>query len=117
MARTTRRGASTPGRDGAINRARLSSFRTNRWLSRNGAILKISLQQNHGGWNSDDNENHNLGRFRLSVTSATNAVADPVPAEVREIFQTPAGSRSSEQVAAVFSYLAHDGAGIQGSRR
>ena len=24
----------------------------------------------HGGWNSDDNQNHNLGRFRLSVTAA-----------------------------------------------
>jgi hypothetical protein len=70
----------------------------------NGAVLTIKLQQNHGGWNSDDNENHNLGRFRLSVTRATNAVADPVPAEVREIFQTPAGSRSSEQAAKVFSY-------------
>jgi hypothetical protein len=69
----------------------------------NGAVLTFKLQQNHGGNNSDDNENHNLGRFRLSVTSATNAVADPVPAEVREIFQTPASSRTPAQVAAVFS--------------
>jgi hypothetical protein len=59
---------------------------------------------NHGGNNSDDNENHNLGRYRLSVTSATNAVADPLPADVREIFQTPASSRTPAQVAALFSY-------------
>ena len=34
-----------------------------------GTILTFHLAQNHGGWNSDDNQNHNLGRFRLSVTN------------------------------------------------
>ena len=28
----------------------------------------LQLVQNHGGWNSDDNQNNNLGRFRFSVT-------------------------------------------------
>lgn len=70
----------------------------------NGVVLTFSLVQKHGGWNSDDNENHNLGRFRLSVTSATNAVADPIPADVREIFKVPRGQRSPGQVAAEFSY-------------
>ncbi len=70
----------------------------------NGVILTFRLKQMHGGSNSDDNENHNLGRFRLSVTSATNAVADPVPARVREIFELPRERRSPVQVAAVFSY-------------
>ncbi len=69
-----------------------------------GAILNIFLVQNHGGWNSDDNENHNLGRFRLSVTAATNVVADPVPANVREIFRVRRDQRSPAQMAAVFSY-------------
>src|SRR5262249_12622476 len=32
-----------------------------------GTDLKIMLVQNHGGWNSDDNQNMNLGRFRISV--------------------------------------------------
>ncbi|MDB6123037.1 MAG: Protein of unknown function (DUF1553)/Protein of unknown function (DUF1549)/Planctomycete [Pedosphaera sp.] len=70
----------------------------------NGTILTFSLKQNHGGWNSDDNQNHNLGRFRLSVTSATNAVADPIPAGVRDIFKIPRGQRTPAQVATVFSY-------------
>lgn len=70
----------------------------------NGVILTISLVQNHGGWNSDDNENHNLGRFRISVTPATNAVADPIPAGVREIFAIPREQRSPAQIATVFSY-------------
>ena len=31
-----------------------------------GTVLTFYLKQNHGGWNSDDNQNNNLGRFRLS---------------------------------------------------
>ena len=45
-----------------------------------GTILTFHLAQNHGGWNSDDNQNYNLGRFRLAVTTAPAATADPVPA-------------------------------------
>ena len=62
------------------------------------------LAQNHGGWNSDDNQNHNLGRFRLSLTTTADAVADPVPAAVREILRSRATARTAEQQAAVFSY-------------
>ena len=70
-----------------------------------GAILEFELHQEHGGWNSDDLQTHNLGRFRLSVSSATNAVADPLPAAVREIvMKTPAEGRSPAQNGAVFSY-------------
>ncbi len=70
----------------------------------NGVVLNFHLVQNHGGWNSDDNQNHNLGRFRLSVTSATNAVADPLPAGVREIFKLSREKRTRAQIATVFSY-------------
>ena len=45
-----------------------------------GTILTFHLTQNHGGWNSDDNQNHNLGRFRLSITSAPDAVGRPAAA-------------------------------------
>ena len=70
----------------------------------NGVVLNFQLQQNHGGWNSDDNQTHNLGRFRLSATSATNIVADPIPANVREIFKTAREQRTAAQGATVFSY-------------
>ncbi|MCW5559560.1 MAG: DUF1549 domain-containing protein, partial [Verrucomicrobiae bacterium] len=66
-----------------------------------GIVLEFLLDQKHGGDNSDDNQNHNLGRFRLSVTSSTNAVADPVPASVRQILGIPRAQRSPHQVAAV----------------
>ena len=46
-----------------------------------GTMLKFKLNQNHGGWNSDDNQNNNLGRFRFSVTAAAETPkADPLPA-------------------------------------
>ncbi|MEZ6117844.1 MAG: DUF1553 domain-containing protein [Pirellulaceae bacterium] len=69
-----------------------------------GTFLNIGLQQNHGGDNSDDNQNHNLGRFRLSVTDAPNPIADPVPLEVREILQIPPSQRTATQIATVFRY-------------
>ncbi|MCP4504966.1 MAG: DUF1549 domain-containing protein, partial [Fuerstiella sp.] len=33
-------------------------------------ILSITLRQLHGGWNSDDNQNYLLGRYRFSVTDS-----------------------------------------------
>lgn len=69
-----------------------------------GTTLTISLKQNHGGWNSDDNMNHNLGRFRLSATSAPDAVADAVPESVRHAVAIPKDQRTAEQQAAIFTY-------------
>ena len=43
-----------------------------------GTVFTFKLVQKHGGWNSDDNQNNNLGRFRFSVTDDENAVADPL---------------------------------------
>ncbi len=69
-----------------------------------GNVLRIFLAENHGGWNSDDNQTHNLGRFRLSITTAPNPTADPVPQNVRDILAIPKDQRSPAQVQAVFSY-------------
>lgn len=69
-----------------------------------GAVFSFQVQQMHGGWNSDDNQNNNLGRFRFSVTDAPSPSADPLPKKVREILDIPAEQRTPEQVAEVFSY-------------
>jgi hypothetical protein len=70
-----------------------------------GTVWTIELAQNHGGWNSDDLMNNNLGRFRLSVcTNVPNATADPVPKGVRDILKISRDKRSPTQVATVFSY-------------
>jgi hypothetical protein len=70
-----------------------------------GTILAISLAQNHGGWNSDDLMNNNLGRFRVSVvTNAAAVSADPVPKRVRDIFAIPRDRRTPSQTAALLTY-------------
>ncbi|MFN0088393.1 MAG: DUF1549 domain-containing protein [Blastocatellia bacterium] len=69
-----------------------------------GTLLTVYLKQNHGGWNSDDNQSNNLGRFRLSVTTAPNAAADPIPVNIREILAVPRERRSQAQVDALFGY-------------
>jgi len=69
-----------------------------------GTQLVFLLKQNHGGWNSDDLMTNNLGRFRLSYTTARAPVADPLPKAVRDILATPRDARSPAQVNAVFSY-------------
>ena len=52
---------------------------------------KFGLKQMHGGWNSDDNQNNNLGRFRFSVTDAPSPTADPLPRPLRQASSTPGG--------------------------
>jgi hypothetical protein len=70
-----------------------------------GSVFTFLLKQNHGGWNSDDHMNNNLGRFRLSVSTATNATADPLPTAVRHILShVPRSQRTPAQQAAVFGY-------------
>jgi hypothetical protein len=69
-----------------------------------GAVFTFHLKQMHGGWNSDDNQNNNLGRFRFSVTDAEHPIADPLPKTVRDILALPPDRRPPAQVNAVFSY-------------
>ena len=69
-----------------------------------GTILVVHLKQNHGGWNSDDNQNCNLGRVRISVTDAKTPKADPLTFAAREALAVPAAKRSPAQTSALFSY-------------
>ena len=52
-----------------------------------GVVLEVYLSQRHGGWNSDDNMNHNLGRFRLAVTDTEDAASDPRAANLFSIWR------------------------------
>ena len=69
-----------------------------------GTLLTFQLLQVHGGWNSDDNQSHNLGRFRLSLTTSPDAGADPVPARIRSILELPPRRRTALQQQLVFGY-------------
>jgi mono/diheme cytochrome c family protein len=68
-----------------------------------GTLLTFRLSQQHGGWNSDDNQSHNPGRFRLSITTSPGAKADPLPQGVRDILTIPRDQRTLFQVQTVFS--------------
>src|SRR5262249_5553472 len=69
-----------------------------------GTVLTFHLVQKHGGWNSDDHMNNNVGRFRISASSKADAVADLLPKKVRDILAIPRDKRTPAQQAAVFSY-------------
>jgi hypothetical protein len=70
-----------------------------------GTVLEVQLVQNHGGWNSDDNQNHNLGRFRLAVTgsNADAAIKNLVPLDVRSVLAVPTDRRTPAQAAMMFA--------------
>jgi hypothetical protein len=90
---------------GLRNQPRKAVFVAEKPISNEGGtILTFYLKQNHGGWNSDDNQNNNLGRVRLAITTAPDPVADPLPAGVREILSIPREKRSPAQIQTVFSY-------------
>jgi hypothetical protein len=87
------------------NQPRKAVFEAEKPISNDGGtVLTFYISQNHGGWNSDDNQNNNLGRIRLAVTTSPGAVADPLPANVREILSIPRQRRTPSQIRMVFSY-------------
>ncbi len=90
---------------GRRNQPRKAVFLAEKPISHpHGTILTFHLTQNHGGWNSDDNQNHNLGRFRFSITTQPGAEADPLPPSVRRILDIPHEKRTPAQEGTVFSY-------------
>ncbi len=79
---------------GLRNRPRQAVFAAAQPISNPpGTILHFYLSQKHGGWNSDDNQNHNLGRMRLSITTTSGAAVDPEPEESLALWREyPEGS-------------------------
>ncbi|MDY3552298.1 DUF1549 and DUF1553 domain-containing protein [Gemmata sp. JC717] len=69
-----------------------------------GGTLHFTLRQMHGGWNSDDNMNNNLGRFRLSVTGDMVPDRAPLPPLVRAALAVPAHKRTPAQGQTVFGF-------------
>ncbi|TVP97478.1 MAG: DUF1553 domain-containing protein [Planctomycetaceae bacterium] len=59
--------------------------------------LRVALRQNHGGWNSDDNQTHNLGRFRVSVTNDPQPAIAPLPPRDLAELELPMERRSPQR--------------------
>ncbi len=68
------------------------------------SALTIKLVQSIGGWNADDLQACQLGRFRLSVTTSASPEADPMPPLVRAALDAPRAQRSPAQTATIFSH-------------
>lgn len=66
------------------------------------ADLKTNLLQRHGGFNSDDNQTFNIGRFRLSFSESEPNELDSLPPLVLEALT--AEERTPEQEARLFSH-------------
>ncbi|MEP3481692.1 MAG: PSD1 and planctomycete cytochrome C domain-containing protein [Fuerstiella sp.] len=60
-------------------------------------VVSIRPMMNHGGWNSDDNQNYLLGRYRFSVTKSDDADTDVIPESVRNVLAIPSNRRSAEE--------------------
>ena len=90
---------------GLRNQPRKAVFTVEKPIAnRAGTILTFYLSQKHGGGDPDKNQNHNLGRIRLSMTTAPGAIADPLPRSVRDILSIPRDQRTPPQNETVFRY-------------
>lgn len=69
-----------------------------------GLALGFQLQQNHGGWNNNDKQTNNIGRFRIGVTDSEALPARVIPEAIKAILETPREARSPAQQDALFSY-------------
>ncbi|MBP3959028.1 DUF1549 domain-containing protein [Gemmata sp. G18] len=69
-----------------------------------GGTLHFNLKQMHGGWNSDDHMNNNLGRFRLSVTDEPKPEAQPLPPLVHAALAVPTAKRNAGQAQTTFAH-------------
>ncbi|MEN8736470.1 MAG: PSD1 and planctomycete cytochrome C domain-containing protein [Akkermansiaceae bacterium] len=65
-------------------------------------ILRTQLGQRHGGWNSDDNQTFNIGRFRLSFAKTLPNALDHLPPLVKEALLSK--QRTAEQKTLLFSH-------------
>ncbi|MFM9059248.1 MAG: DUF1549 domain-containing protein, partial [Planctomycetaceae bacterium] len=66
--------------------------------------FKYNLVQEHGGFNSDDNQTFNLGRIRLSVAATAPNALDLLPPLVAEALLTEPARRTAEQERRLFAH-------------
>lgn len=67
-------------------------------------IIAIRLPQMHGGYNSDDNQNNNLGRFRISVTGEKDLPKTAIPVAVQAVLAKDPSERTAEDEDVLFDY-------------
>ncbi len=90
---------------GRRNQSRQVVFVADRNLARpDGTILTFHFVQKHGGWNSDDNQNMNLGRFRVSATADQAADEWVLPPNIDTLIGRDPESWTAQDWRRAFSY-------------
>jgi mono/diheme cytochrome c family protein len=69
-----------------------------------GIKITFGLKMDHGGWNSDDNQNYLIGRYRLSITGDDAEATANIPSTIEPLLAESFTSLSNDKVAAMFSY-------------
>lgn len=67
------------------------------------ATLTFTMVQKHGGWNSDDNQNFLIGRYRFSITDSDVIPETTVNTSILPLLKIPAAQRSAAQWKQLFS--------------
>lgn len=67
------------------------------------AKLTFTMEMKHGGWNSDDNQNFLVGRYRFSITDAETIPATTVTTSIEPVIKTEASERSDAQWKSLFN--------------
>ena len=68
------------------------------------STLSITLRQLHGGWNSDDNQNYLLGRYRFSITDAEQLPETAIPPAVEQCLATEGTAADPKRSDQLFGY-------------
>jgi hypothetical protein len=69
-----------------------------------GTRFLVILSQHHGGWNSDDNQNMNIGRFRLSVSEQVPQGDSLLPVAIESIVRRDSATWSQAEWEKLFSH-------------
>jgi hypothetical protein len=62
------------------------------------------LVQNHGGWNSDDNQNYLMGRYRFSITQHSQSIASDIPSSIESLMNRGLGELTNREIDQLFSH-------------
>ncbi len=73
-------------------------------IGRGDVILSFTLQQLHGGWNSDDNQNYLLGRYRFSITDRDAIPESTLPSSIEAILAMDAADRTEANIDELFAH-------------
>ncbi len=66
--------------------------------------LSLTLRQLHGGWNSDDNQNYLLGRYRFSISDAEEIPDTTLPTRFERALAVDPEQRTEDDLAVLFRH-------------